>query len=226
MTGSLQAVNNRYGPLYRCNTNARDRNGCPHFSIMAAILDTAVWDGIRERLTRPEVIAGELERLRTQDPTRGDLESLGRRIGEVGRRQRNLMAHLADEDDADLAALVRADLVALADEKRRLEQDRVDLDRQREGWTLAQDRLAELDLWVRNVTANLDEFGYDKRRLALSELGATVRVWATDHSPRWEVALRPDAFGPPIVNPSTCGWMRREAGVRRGGTRRVLDRSS
>ena len=115
------------------------------------------------------------------------------------------MDRLADEDDAELAAMIRADLKAKGEEKRRLEDERADLDRQREGWRLAQERLAELDLWVQNVAANLDEFDYAKRRLALSELGAEVRVWGTDHTPRWEVRLRSDAFGSSTVNSTTFG---------------------
>jgi site-specific DNA recombinase len=192
--GSLQATRHKFGQLYRCNGINRDRWGCPSFSISAKTLDGAVWEGICERLTRRDVIAAELERLRNQDPTRADLAALDQRIAEIERRQRNLMARLADEDNADLATLIRADLAVLVDERRRLDQERVELDRQREEWRLAQDRLAELDLWVQNVAANLDEFDYAKRRLALTELGATVRVWAKDHSPRWEVKLRPDAL--------------------------------
>jgi site-specific DNA recombinase len=174
--GAMTATNGALGPQYRCNTYHRDRNDCLHFTIMAHILDSAVWEGIRDRLTRQDVMAAELHRLRTQDPTRGDLESLERRAGEVERRQRNLRARLAVEDDADLAAMIREDLAALVNERRQLDQERDDLTRQREGWRLAQERFAELDLWVQNVAANLDDFDYSKRRLALTELGATVRV--------------------------------------------------
>lgn len=201
----LGAHNSKFGPLYRCNQNNHDAHGCPYFSIMAAKLDGIVWEGIRERLLRRDVIAAELQRLRAHDPTRGDLVAIERRLGEVERRQRNLMDRLADEDDAELAAMIRADLKARGEEKRRLEEERADLDRQREGWRLAQERLAELDLWVQNVAANLDEFDYAKRRLALSELGADVRVWGTDHKPRWEVRLRSDAFGPSTVNSAAFG---------------------
>jgi hypothetical protein len=56
---------------------------------------------------------------------------------------------------------------------------------------------SRLALWVQDVPANLDEFDLAERRLALTELGATVRVWATDHTPRREVKLRPDAFSAP-----------------------------
>ncbi|MDF3038612.1 MAG: hypothetical protein K0Q71_1318, partial [Thermomicrobiales bacterium] len=66
--------------------------------------------------------------------------------------------------------------------------------------------LAELGLWVQNVSANIEEFDYAKKRMALSELGATVRLWATDHSPRWDVKLRPDAFSASFMDTSVGAY--------------------
>ncbi len=135
------------------------------------------------------LVASELHRLRDEDPTHDDLEAIRRRLTEVSRRQRNLMARLADEDNLDIAALIRADVATLLDEGRRLEQERSDLEIHRDGWRLAQERLSELDHWVRNVATNIDAFDYAKKRLALDALGATVRVWSKDHNPRWDVKL-------------------------------------
>jgi site-specific DNA recombinase len=201
---ACQADNGRWGPVYRCNTTARDRHNCPHFSIKAEILDSAVWEGIRERLMNPEVITAELQRLRTTDPTRHDIDAITRRFREVDRKQRNLMDRLAEENDADIATLIRADLVDLVNEKRRLEQEREALDRQRQGWQLAQDQLIELDRWLDVVAVNLDTLDYSQKRLALEALGATVRVWSTEHTPRWDISLRPDFLTTTI---GACGTL-------------------
>ena len=156
-----------------------------------------MWDGIRQRLTNRELIAAELDRLRTQDPTRADTAALERRLAEITRRQRNLMGDLADEDNPDVRALIRADVAASVAEQRRLEQERADLEQQREGWRLAQERLDELDLWIQNVAANLDEFDYAKKRMALHELHVEVTLWATDHTPRAEATMQ--LGGEPVV---------------------------
>jgi site-specific DNA recombinase len=199
---ALSAYNGPTQAVYRCNTTARDRHGCPHFAITASLLDDAVWNGVRDRLTQPKVIAAELHRLRDEDPTHGDREAIDRRLAEVSRRQRNLMARLADEDNPDVAALIRTDVAALLDEGRRLEQDRSSLEIQCDSWRLAQERLSELDHWIRNVAANIDAFDYAKKRLALDALGATVRVWSMDHNPRWDVKLHCDVL---TTTTGACG---------------------
>lgn len=200
---TLQAVSTHWGTVYRCRGAARDRHGCPSFSIKADVLDPLIWDGVRTRLTDRDVIAAELERLRRDDPTHADTTTLERRLGELARRQRNLMARLADEDDADLAALIRADLAALREETRTLERERAGLEQQREGWAAAQQRLDQLDLWVRNVSTNLAEFDYAQRRLALTECQVAVTVWATDHAPRWQATMQLGGAAP-IAFMTTC----------------------
>lgn len=188
----LQAITSRAnGTHYRCNQTNRDAHGCPGFSIATRILDAAVWAGVKVRMLNRDVIARELERLRREDPTRADLAALDRRLGEVARKQRNLMRDLAAEDNGDVAALIRTDLAALSREQRRLEQERGGLERQRETWRLAQSRLADLDAWLETVRTNLDGFdsGYAEKRLALTACRVQVRVWATDHNPRWQVTM-------------------------------------
>jgi hypothetical protein len=112
------------------------------------------------------------------------------------------MARLAEEDNPDVAALIRTDVATLLDEGRRLEQERSNLEIQCDGWRLAQERLSELDHWIRNVAANIDAFDYGKKRLALDALGATVRVWSMDHSPRWDVKLHCDVL---TTTTGACG---------------------
>lgn len=188
----LQAITSRAnGTHYRCNQTNRDLHGCPGFSIAAHRLDVAVWDGVKARLLNRDVVTRELERLRREDPTQADLATLERRFSEVARKQRNLMRDLAAEDNGDVATLIRVDLAALASEHRRLDQERGDLERQREMWHLAQNNLVNLDMWLETVRANLDSFdsGYAEKRLALTACRVQVRVWASDHEPRWQVTM-------------------------------------
>jgi site-specific DNA recombinase len=187
----LRAVTPRaHGTLYRCNQANRDAHGCPGFLLQAHFLDAAVWQGMRERLLNRDLIAAELARLERDDPAGDDLAAVERRAADVARRQRNLMARLADEDDADLAALIRADLAALLSERGRLDSERAVLERQRESWRLAQARLTDLDVWVRAVATNLDDLDYAGKRLAIEACRVQVKVWAKDRTPRWEATMR------------------------------------
>jgi hypothetical protein len=143
-------------------------------------------------LTRPEVIAAELERLRESDPVRGDLDAIGRLAADMSRKQRNLVGQLAMTDDPDVAAIIQEELKALATQKRQLEEDQAKLEAQRDAWRLAQDQLENLDAWCRNVTANLRGITYEERRLALRAPGLEARVWRVDHDPRFEISMRLD----------------------------------
>ena len=189
--GNLQAITHRTnGTFYRCNQTNRDAYGCPGFSMQAHLLDTEIWQGVHERLLDPELIASELKRLQYEDPAGSDLVALDRRVTEVNRRQRNLMASLAKEDNPDVAAMIRVDLAALLTEMRVIEAERETLERQRDSWRLAQERLHEIDRWVRTVATNLDTLDYAGKRLALNAIHVQVRVWATDHTPRWEATMQ------------------------------------
>lgn len=212
---ALQADNGHWGTVYRCNTTARDRHGCPGFTIKAEILDGAVWPGVRARLQDPALIARELERLRRDDPTSADVTALDRRRAEIEHKQRNLMNRLAASDDADVGALIMADLSVLADQRRQLVAEREDLDRQRQAWQQAQQGLEDLDLWMRNVAANLEdiEADYARKRFALNACGFRVRVWATDHSPRWHATIRLGDGAPIEIADTTTGACVRNTGI-------------
>jgi hypothetical protein len=85
--------------------------------------------------------------------------------------------------------MIRADLAALLTEQRVIDTERQVLERQRDSWRLAQERLHELDRWVRTVATNLETLDYAGKRLALNASQVQVRVWATDHAPRWEATM-------------------------------------
>jgi site-specific DNA recombinase len=127
-------------------------------------------------LLDPELIAAELKRLEMEDPVGDDLAVLERRASEVSRRQRNLMASLAKEDNPDVAAMIRADLAALLAEQRVIDTEHEALERQRDSWRLAQERLHELDRWVGTVATNLETLDYAGKRLALNASRVQVKV--------------------------------------------------
>src|SRR5262249_12589791 len=154
-------------------------------------------------LTQPEIIARELERLRRADPTAENLHAVDRALADVARQQRNLVDQLA-QLGSDVAEVVGEKLTALGAQRRQLEAERERGQRQRGDWETAQARLGELTAWCQNVATNLSALTYDQKRLALTALGARVRVWPADHTPRYELELSVP-LGGAIAGRSTSG---------------------
>jgi site-specific DNA recombinase len=180
----------KHGAHYECNGVNRDRHDCPHYTIQASILDPAVWAHVQGILTHPDIIAAELARMRTSDPTVGDVKAVERQLDDIERKRHNLVKRLADVEDEDIAAMVQVELVTLTKHAKQLEEDRDTLRRQREIWAQAQVRFNDIEVWCRNVAANVDDLTYDQKRTALDALGVKVRVWRGDHNPRWKINAR------------------------------------
>ena len=142
-------------------------------------------DRIESFLTRPDVIAGELERLQRDDPTQADLSYVERGISEAGRKIGNLTRTLAMFDDQEAAAPIVAEIQALRAQQRVLEGERDAVLKRRAGWEEAQRRLSDLQHWCKRVSTRLADLTYDQKRLALEALGVEIRVWKADHEPRY-----------------------------------------
>ncbi|MCL4545168.1 MAG: hypothetical protein M1118_11325 [Chloroflexi bacterium] len=149
-------------------------------------LDNAVWAHIEEILTNPDVVNRELDRLKGDDPTAGDVSALDRRLTEVSRQQRNLVANLALVE-GEAAAMVADRIKELGEQRQRLQTEREGVLRRRQMWEGAQARLRQVEAWCHRVASNLDHLDYKQRRLALEALGARTMLWPADHSPRWRL---------------------------------------
>ncbi|MDP9363747.1 MAG: recombinase family protein [Chloroflexota bacterium] len=186
--GTALSVTTKKGALfYRHGTRTLDRHGCPSVQIKTACLDADVWRRVESMVTRPEVIAAEVARMREADPTGADLAAINRRLEVVVRKQGNLVKRLALIDDEDTAAVVAAEVTALSAEKRQLEEERGRVETASADWRAARDQLADLQSWCGRVAANLGALGYDQKRHLLDALGVQVRLFHTDHDPRYHV---------------------------------------
>ena len=67
---------------------------------------------------------------------------------------------------------------------------------QREGWETAQQRLEDFEYWCRIQAANLGTLTYEQKRLALHALNGSVRVWSTEHDPRYAFTLELEGLVP------------------------------
>jgi site-specific DNA recombinase len=200
---------------YACDTLSAPHQDCPAFAMSAKKLDAAVWTKIKTIITRPEVIAEEVAKLRTDDPTDADLSSIERAISEIDRKRTNLSRSLEIIDDADTAAPVIAQLKALGARKRELDTEREAVRARQASWQTSQDHLTSLQDWVAAVGTNVEELTYQERRNLLAALDVRVRLYRKDHAPRYEITaslpFEPDMPGDVVSQPhaGSCPWRSR-----------------
>lgn len=181
---------NRGFDFYQCT--GQRRYGCPYFAMGVAKLDGLVWGKVEEIVLNPDVVANEVARQREGDATTSDLAAIDRRTAELQRRQSNLIRRVADVDDDDVAAMFNKEIRDLAGQLRTLAGERESIVRVRDDRDAARAQLDALAAWSDRVRANLQTLTYDEKRLALTALGVQVKLWATDHAPRYEISMETD----------------------------------
>jgi site-specific DNA recombinase len=187
LSAVTKTVRGKSLPTYTCPRGDRGPVPCTHHGISATRLDQAVWTQIESILTQPEIIAGELERVRSEDSTVQDLDTVDRGLADVARKQGNLGRRVAVLDDDDAAAPLLAELTTLARQRKQLESERASILSRRDGWQAAQAQLKDVEAWCRDVAQRLGKLTYEQKRLALDMLGVQVNVWRSDHTPRYHV---------------------------------------
>ena len=192
--------------VYRCSrsTTGRYSGECQH-TITATIIDGAVWQRVEQLLTRPDLIAAELERMRANDPSTADLEAVERQLTQVVRQQRNLIENLANVNGA-AGAVVTEKINALERQRDELSGARELVFARAQAWSTAQERLGAVQQWCSTVAANIRTLTYAEKRIALDALGVEVRVWRADHEPRYEIraSIPLDAPSTAIVSTTTA----------------------
>jgi site-specific DNA recombinase len=183
----LSVVTARGLVYYRHGSRTRDCHGCPTVTIRTHALDAAVWRNVSEIVMRPSVIAAEVDRRRQSDPNAANLVAIERRLQEATRRQTNLIRRLAAIDDEDAAALVTAEINGLAMQKQQLQEEQLAVERQQADWHATAEQLAKIEEWCSQVATNLSTLNYDQRRALLEALNVAVRLYHSDHQPRYEI---------------------------------------
>ena len=84
-------------------------------------------------------------------------------------------------------------------QQRVLKKEREQVLRRKVGFDAGMKRLNDLQSWCKSVSVRRGEFTYEQRRTALDALGVQVRVWRTDHEPRYAVTA-----SIPLDTPTPC----------------------
>ncbi|CAA9293540.1 MAG: site-specific recombinases [uncultured Chloroflexi bacterium] len=196
----LRAATPAQNTVYRCSRGAKVRGACSVHGMSVHLLDAVVWGKVAHILTNPDVIATELRRMQRDDPTEQDLDAAERALTDVARRQRNLVANL-ELVEGEAAGLLVGQLNALTAQRKRLEEERAAVLARRGQWATALERLGDIEAWCRTVATNLATLTYAEKRLALDALGVAVKLWRSDHTPRYEVRAS-IPLDVPVVNKS------------------------
>ncbi len=164
--------------LYLCNAASETVRTCkPTSSIKADTLDAAAWAAVSEILHRPELIRAEVERLRADDPTEGEVAAIEKELAAVNRKRRNLLVSLEDIEDKADRADAKSRLDALAGQRRALEERRAGVQERQTLWRNAEGRLTSVEEWCRREATRIDTMGPEERRQKMEQLGLSILVY-------------------------------------------------
>ena len=177
---------------YVCTGTVRARHGHRDFGMLAPKLDGLIWDWVKIRLNDPVTIQVGLESWHQEHPHETALVAVDRRLSEITSQQHRLSCAITTLED-EAAALLLIELRALAAQRRELEGDRQHLVKARDDWERIRARLDVLTTQCPTTPANLDGLDYQGKRDLLAAFKVRVKVWATDHTPRFEATMQPEA---------------------------------
>lgn len=166
------------------------------------MIDPVVWDVVAKVLKDPDTIAQEVARSRDDGSLVRELSTLERMLAQITDKQGRIAKRVAAIDDEDVAAPLMAELHDLSRQKKAIEAERGDLKHRIADAEADAAQLRTMTEWCQSVASNIDALTYAERRIALSGLGVSVRIWKPNTlneqgqpNPRWQIDLAP-AFGP------------------------------
>ncbi|MGE3597844.1 MAG: recombinase family protein [Dehalococcoidia bacterium] len=177
----------RPGYQYRCVSWQYDPARCRQHTIVAEILDDAVWQRVSAVLRDPDLIARKIEELRANDPTAGDLAGFEREIAKVTKQRDTYLANVGNAPTVEVAGLMMGKVAQLSDELARLEAERDAINARREAWEAAQTALRDLQAGCARVAERLEHAPYERKREALDYLGVRVKVFRQGSPERYVI---------------------------------------
>jgi site-specific DNA recombinase len=165
---------------YRCSGKRRTVSiiPCAAKSLRALDLESKVWEKVKEILKDPEIILRELQRRNEQMGDKGlsqeEQRLLDRRIERLDKSIQRLVTlyHLGEIDDQHIISENRK----LKEAKARLLQEKEALQKRLEAQTATEYQIEALKQYCEAVSANIEDFGFAEKRLALEALNLTLIV--------------------------------------------------
>jgi site-specific DNA recombinase len=191
---------------------------CTPHSMLADVLDPAVWDQVAAYLLKPQLIAQERARMREAEPPgTADLAALDARVAAIGRRISSLMETAEYVSDSDARRDLAAQIGLYTKQKRKTEAERAQVAVLAVDWDREALALESLTTLVQHATVNLESWGYAEKRSALLALKTVVTLHPPGHTPRAEGTIRlplrgvlqlAPALGVPVTVSSDAQYVR------------------
>jgi site-specific DNA recombinase len=178
--GPMVATPHHGKMIYQCSARRRGLTDCPAITARAELLDPAVWRRVLHAVYDKGQIKRDLDRLRREDRTQGDLDRLNRLLARNEQSQRNIeRAIIMLDGNEDALTRLTAQLADLSNQRRALLNEKAEVETQRAGWERA---LKGIDALTAHLYDRLSargepmEYDYDTKRAVLAWLGIEVRV--------------------------------------------------
>lgn len=171
-------------------------HGCSQFSIMTRPLDDIVWRQVVEALRKPELIIERLNLLREEDPTKGRIELMDRRIADIDSELSNLALSVGKVKHETAIAAISMQMDLLAEQRAIIVVERLEQSELRDSWLRAQQHERDIRMYCEQFQMVADRLSYTNQRKLLQALGVVVSVFNSDHKDvdgrplRWQISMR------------------------------------
>lgn len=172
------------GYEYVCGSSRHAIRTCERPTISAQRLDRIVWGRLRSAIVQEDIIAGEIQRQRSADPTVTDRAVHERTLTELERRRDNLVHAISLTDDPDTAAPLVEQLSQITSQRKAASAALAELETRRDAWEMNQHMIAGVETWRQRVAVNIDLLNWKERRLLMDIVQLRVEVWRANHDPR------------------------------------------
>jgi site-specific DNA recombinase len=193
---------------YRCSGKRKtiSLTSCPAKSISALQIEPMVWEKVKEVLKDPSVILRELEKrnekIKSADVGLDDqLRLLDKRIArtELSLQQLVRLYHLGEIDDNHI---IRESRKVKAD-KARLIQEKEALKKRMEARITTEYQIGALKRYCETVSANIEDFGFAEKRLALEALNISLTTGPDGIKLHGTIPTEVSTTSPPSIS-SAC----------------------
>ena len=176
--------------------------GCDNGTIAAHIADEKAWREAQAIILNPAVLDEELEKRKTQDPVKEELEALDSAAAEIIPSIINLTTTIEQMPPSPAQSVLIQRLDVLAKKLQDIEERKDRITRRRVNWQKAQEKIEEFKRWCEEHREQLASESYEptfeEKQTALFQLGLIARVYRKDQEAELGYRMTVE-FSPPTV---------------------------
>ena len=176
--------------------------GCDNGTIAAHIADEKAWREVQALILQPEVLDEELEKRRTEDPVKEEIEALDNIAAGIIPHIINLTATIESMAPSAAQAVLIQRLDVLEKQRLDIEERKDRITRRRVDWQKAQEKIEGFKRWCEQKRPQLANNSYsptfEEKTTALFELGLIARVYRKEQEQELGYRMSVE-FSPPAI---------------------------